>query len=139
MRFRGTSKFSTSTWTASFTLRGFRLSKPRPPGLIGRLSIQKTMSGGFHVIARCRGRQYQGAGSWHSKRIEVDGPGEHEYCGKPYTARAHGGKWFIFPGAIETKAERGYVVVAPSPGYSVIQTPPGGEFFDFPVINRLRA
>jgi hypothetical protein len=110
------------------------LVEAEAPGLLGRMAKQKTMSGGVHVIARCPGTTIPGSRKLARKRVEVKGPGEHEHGGKRYTARQYGGKWFIFPGAIETKAEGGYFVVAPSPGYEVTQTPEGGEFFDFPEI-----
>ena len=109
------------------------LVEAEAPGLINRLAIQKTMNGGFHVISRCR-QAIPVNTKLARKRIEVSGPGEHEYQGKKYKSQRQGDKWFIYPVAIETRGQGGYAVVSPSPGYSVIQPGERGEFFDFPEI-----
>lgn len=111
------------------------LVEAEAPGLINRLSIQQTRSGGFHVISRCREIITPGNLKLAHKRIEVDSPGEHENNGKKLKALLHGGKWFIYPTLIETRGEGGYAVAAPSPGYVVIQIPESGDFFDFPEIS----
>lgn len=111
-----------------------KLVETEEPGLINRLSIQQTQSGGFHAIYRCAEIKITGSRKLARKQIEVEGPGEHNSGGKKYTAQQHSGRWFIYPGLIETKAEGGYAVAAPSPGYTVIQTPETGSFFDFPII-----
>jgi hypothetical protein len=111
------------------------LVEAEAPGLINRLSIQQTQSGGFHVNSRCKEATIPGSQKLASKRIEVDGPGQHEHKGKKYKAEQHSGQWFIYPTLIETKGEGGYAVAAPSRGYNVIQTPETGDFFDFPEIS----
>jgi hypothetical protein len=133
-------KVSGNLETLDFDLQGaaypewVSLVEAEAPGLINRLSIQQTMSGGYHAIARCVETKIPGSQKLARKRVEVSGPGEHEYQGKKYTAKQHGGQWFLHPTLIETKGEGGYAVAAPSPGYAVIQTPQSGEFFDFPGI-----
>jgi hypothetical protein len=101
------------------------------PGLVERLSIQETQSGGYHLIARCPQVTIPGNLKLAAKRIPVEGPGVHSYGGKSYTARSWEGRWFLFPTAIETRGEGGYAVAAPSPGYSILQQPATGEFFAF--------
>jgi hypothetical protein len=108
------------------------LVETEAPGLIGRLCIQQTRSGGYHVNLRCREVTIPKSQELAHKGIEVSGPGQREHKGKKYTARQHGGQWFIYPTLIETRGEGGYAVAAPSPGYAVIQTPKSGDFFDFP-------
>ncbi len=111
-----------------------KLVEVEAPGLIGRLPKQKTPSGGDHYKYRCRQATIGKSQKLAHKRISVDGPGEHEHGGKRYTARQHGGKWFIFPVAIETRGEGGYAVSTPSPGYSIIQEGETGDFHDPPEI-----
>ena len=110
------------------------LAEAEAPGLIGRLARQQTQSGGFHLIARCTAATIPGSRKLAHKRIEVKGAGEHEHCGKRYTARLCGDRYFIFPVAIETRGEGGYAVSAPSPGYTILQEGESGDFHDPPDI-----
>jgi hypothetical protein len=110
------------------------LVETEAPGLIGRLCIQQTRSGGYHVNLRCREVTIPKSQELAHKGIEVSGPGQREHKGKKYIARQHGGQWYIYPTLIETRGEGGYAVAAPSPGYAVVQTPKGREFFDPPII-----
>jgi hypothetical protein len=93
------------------------------PGLIEKLVLQQTPSGGCHVIYRCRGGAIPGNQKLAFKKIEVEGSGEHEYQGKKYPAISHNGSHYIKPITIETRGEGGYFLTAPSPGYTV-QSPP---------------
>jgi hypothetical protein len=111
-----------------------KLVEAEAPGLLGRLAKQKTLNGGDHFIARCPGATIGRSQKLAHKRIEVDGPGEHEHGGKRYTARQHGGLWFIFPVAIETRGEGGYAVSAPSPGYTITHEGETGDFHNPPDI-----
>ena len=120
--------------SGEFTPNFEKLVEAEAPGLFGRLAKQKTPSGGDHHKYRCRQATIGGSQKLAHKRVEVDGPGEHEHGGKRYTARQHGGKWFIFPVAIETRGEGGYAVSAPSPGYTIIQQGETGDFHDPPDI-----
>ena len=104
------------------------------PGLIGRLPLEKTLNGGFHLLIKCPAVTIPGSQKLARKKVEVDGPGLHEFQGKPYPSKMIGNRFFIFPGAIETKAEGGYIVCAPSPGYAVIRPGENGDFFNIPAI-----
>ena len=117
-----------------FTPNFERLVEAESPGLLRRLAKQKTPSGGDHYKYRCRQATIGGSQKLAHKRIEVNGPGEHEHRGKRYTARQHGGLWFIFPVAIETRGEGGYAVSAPSPGYTITHEGETGDFHDPPDI-----
>lgn len=93
----------------------------KSPGLFGRLIIQKTQSGGRHVIYRVDGDEVSGNTKLAARRIVVDGKGDHEHGGKRIRARRDGADWAIFPVYIETRGVGGYALVAPSPGYEIIQ------------------
>jgi hypothetical protein len=93
------------------------------PGLIERLILQRTPSGGCHIVYRCPDITIPGNQKLAAEKIEVDGPGQHEYEGKKYTAVLDNGKYYIKPTAIETRGEGGYFQVAPSPGYTIQQPP----------------
>ncbi|MBI5579604.1 MAG: AAA family ATPase [Deltaproteobacteria bacterium] len=104
------------------------------PDLIGRLPLERTLNGGFHLLIRCPTVTIPGSQKLARKKVEVDGPGLHEFRGKNYTSRMIGNRFFIFPAAIETKAEGGYIVCAPSPGYTVIRPGENGDLFNIPAI-----
>ena len=104
------------------------------PGLIARLWIEQTPSGGYHVAYRTDPNIVEGNKILAKTRIEVKGKGQHEYMGKKYTAIEYKGRFFIYPTAIETRGEGGYCVVSPSDGYSLIQLGDGGAFYQFPQI-----
>ena len=104
------------------------------PGLIHRLPIQQTLNKGFHVIFRCSAITTPGSQKLAYKKVEVSGPGRHEYCGKGYKSKRLGDRFYIYPVAIETKGEGGYIVSAPSPGYAIIQSGENGDFYNVPTI-----
>lgn len=104
------------------------------PGLLVRLAMQRTMSGGRHIRSRCPTVTIPGNSKLAHKRVEVSGPGVHTFGGKQYTAQPYCGKFFIYPCAIETRGEGGYAVCAPSPGYVVIQAGETGEHLNPPAI-----
>ena len=104
------------------------------PGLIARLWIERTPSGGFHVAYRTDQNIVEGNKILAKKRIEVSSSGQHEYQGKNYPATEYKGQFFIYPTAIETRGEGGYCVISPSDGYDLIQPGDGGAFYHFPQI-----
>ena len=106
--------------------------------MIGRLPLEETLSGGFHILTKCPAVTIPGSQKLARKKIEVDGPGLHEFRGKSYTSKMIDNRFFIFPGAIETKAEGGYIVCAPSPGYTMIRPGETGDFFNIPAITEAR-
>lgn len=104
--------------------------KTENPGLYGRLVIEQSPSGGFHVIYRCTEMKIPGNQKLSQKGIKVPGPGEHEYREKTLKAGKYGDEWFIVPDLIETRGEAGYCLVAPSKNYTPIQ----GSLVNIPVI-----
>ena len=110
------------------------LVESEAPGLIERLPTQQTLNAGFHLLFRCPDIITPGSQKLACKRVEVEGPGRHEYCKKCYDSKREGNRFFIYPGAIETKGEGGYIVSAPSPGYTIIHQGDRGNFYDAPAI-----
>lgn len=102
------------------------------PELWARLTIERSMSGGYHIWIRTK-RPYMTQKLAHNV-IEVEGPGEFKSCGKDYKAFEYRGKWVINPDAIETRgATKGmgsYCVCAPSPGYELLQ----GKILSMPLL-----
>lgn len=91
------------------------------PGLVGRLFIEGTPSGGKHVAYRCEvpvGRCEKLA----YRVIEVGSPEDvvigTKSC-KP--AKDAAGRWVVTPTLIETRAEAGLFLCAPSAGYEALQ------------------
>jgi hypothetical protein len=106
-----------------------RIVQQKVPDLFERLVIQKTPKG-KHVIYRCT-EPVSGNTKLAHKMVKVDGPGEHRYEGKDFSAKQINGSYYIIPCSIETRGERGYFLHAPSPGYKVIQ----GNLTDIPTIS----
>jgi len=90
-------------------------------GLAQRLVIEKSQSGGAHVIYRVDAH-VPGSLKLASRRHYVDGPGSHGINGKPFVARLDPAsqRWFVPITLIETKGEGGLILCAPSPGYKII-------------------
>ncbi len=107
-----------------------KLVEEHAPGLLDRLVIERTPSGGYHVWYRCE-TAVSGNTVLAKRRIDVDGPGEYEYKGKRYTARQDSsGQWYYEVILIETRGEGGLCLCAPSPGYQLLH----GEFTALPTI-----
>ena len=90
------------------------------PGLVARLAIERSPSGGFHVLFRSSspGRSVKLA----ARAIERPDGAEFEYLGKTLKPRRlPNGTWAGVLGLIETKGTGGYFLCAPSKGYEVIQ------------------
>ena len=102
------------------------------PELLKRLVIQRTQSGGYHVIYRIEGADVPGNQKLAQKRVVVDGPGEFSYKGeKALKAKKDGDEWVITPTLIETRGKHGYFLCDPSSGYEVIR----GDLADIPTIS----
>lgn len=101
------------------------------PGLLDRLVIERSPSGGYHVAYRCES-PVAGSSKLAERRIEVSGPDEITIDGKRYKPRQDRatGKWFVTLTLIETRGEGGLFLCAPSPGYELIQ----GQFTALPTI-----
>lgn len=100
------------------------------PRLIARLTRESTQSGGKHIAYRCPGVAIPGNQKLASGKIEVEGPGDHEFKGKKHAAHQEDNKWFIAPCYIETRGEGGYFLADPTPGYAL----ESGSFLELPEI-----
>lgn len=91
------------------------------PGLVDRLFIESTPSGGRHVAYRCEepvGRCEKLA----YRVIEVGSPDEVVIGTKSFKPTQDAeGRWVVTPTLIETRAEAGLFLCAPSEGYEVLQ------------------
>jgi hypothetical protein len=100
------------------------------PGLVSRLVVESTPSGGRHVVYRCL-TPVSGNLKLAQRRIEADGP-EPVYVGtKACTPRLDAaGSWHIVVTMVETRGEGGLFLCAPSDGYVLLQ----GDLSKPPVI-----
>lgn len=91
------------------------------PGLVDRLVVESTPSGGRHVIYRCA-EPVSGNTKLAQRRIEA-GTDELVVIGsKEYAPRRDaGGAWAVSITLIETRGEGGLFLCAPSEGYAVLQ------------------
>lgn len=90
------------------------------PGLVDRLVVESTPSGGRHVVYRCD--DIAGNTKLAIRVFEADGPGQIVVAGKEYEARqGTDGRWSVEVAAIETRGEGGLFVCAPTPGYTLLR------------------
>lgn len=91
------------------------------PGLVDRLVIESTPSGGRHVVYRCEAAVC-GSTKLATKRIETDGPEELVVGSKSFRPRQDAdGRWHIVVTLVETRGEGGVFLCAPSPGYDLLR------------------
>lgn len=91
------------------------------PGLLGRLVIESSPSGGFHVVYRCE-TEVCGNVKLASKEFVAIDDEPIIIGGKEYRPRkSDNGLWAVTVVAIETRGEGGLFLCAPSPGYAIIQ------------------
>lgn len=106
------------------------LVNERAQGLLDRLVVEKTPSGGRHVVYRSNA-PVDGSMKLAQRKVCADGPEEVTLCGKKHKPRQDSdGRWHVLPTLIETKGEKGIFLCAPSPGYELIQ----GDFTAVPTI-----
>lgn len=101
------------------------------PGLIDRLVIQKTQSGGCHVTYRCQEAQIPGNTKLASGWIQVQDDHEFKINNKKFKPVKRNGNYYINPVYIETRGEGGYFLAYPSSGYEIEQN----SFSDIPNIS----
>jgi hypothetical protein len=100
------------------------------PGLLDRLVVESSPSGGWHVVYRSA-EPVCGSVKLASRREDLDGPAEVQRFGKGYKPRKdHDGRWHIILTMIETRGEGGLFLCAPSPGYQLMQ----GAFTALPIL-----
>jgi len=90
------------------------------PGLVDRLYVEATPSGGRHVVYRCES-PVCGNTKLAQRRDVVDGEAAVEVAGKTLTPRrGPDGTWSVAVTLIETRGEGGMFLCAPSLGYEAI-------------------
>lgn len=102
------------------------------PGLVDRLVIESTPSGGRHAVYRCA-EAVSGNTKLAQRRIEVDGSEPVVVGAKTHVPRRDAaGRWVVVVTMIETRGEGGVFLCAPSDGYELLQ----GDLAGPPVITR---
>jgi hypothetical protein len=91
------------------------------PQLLGRLVIEQSPSGGWHVAYRCQS-PVSGNLKLAQRRQSADGPEEVTIAGKRFRPRQDpDGSWHVPLTLIETRGEGGLFLCAPTPGYELLQ------------------
>ncbi|MGE4535651.1 MAG: DUF3987 domain-containing protein [Desulfovibrio sp.] len=91
------------------------------PGVLERLVIEKSQSGGWHVIYRCPGLTIPGNSKLALRGIEAPDANEVEIVGKKYKPTEIDGHYYVVVTLIETRGEGGYFLCTPSPAYTLTQ------------------
>jgi len=101
----------------------------RAPGLLERLVIERSQSGGRHVVYRCESPV---GGSMKLAQRAIETPDEKPVTirGKVHRPRRWGDRWLVIVTLIETRGEGGLFLCAPTPGYEPVQ----GRLTDLPVL-----
>jgi hypothetical protein len=100
-------------------------------GLLSRLAIEQSPSGGWHVAYRSEA-PICGNLKLAQRRQVVDGPDEVSIQGKAFKPRQDSdGHWHLLLTLIETRGEGGLFLCAPSPGYEILQ----GDFAKLSVLS----
>ena len=107
-----------------------KLVTTEAPGLLDRLVVETSPSGGWHVVYRAA-EPVCGNLKLAQRREDLDGPAEVVRFGKSYKPRKdRDGRWHILLTMIETRGEGGLFLCAPSTGYQLMQ----GDFTALPVL-----
>lgn len=110
--------------------RWAKLVEAEAPGLMGRLFIEQSQSGGRHAIYRCA---VPLCGNIHLAQRAVPAPDDKTVviAGKTYKPRRNAtGAWEIILTLIETRGEGGLFLCHPTPGYELLQ----GDLADLPLV-----
>lgn len=102
-----------------------------PGELLARLVIERSQSGGRHVVYRCSEGVEDGNLKLARRRIVCDSASPIMVGGKPLTPRATAEGYIAIATMIETRGAGGGFVSAPTPGYEVVQ----GSLSKLPVIS----
>ncbi|RMF90119.1 MAG: hypothetical protein D6741_17180, partial [Planctomycetota bacterium] len=100
------------------------------PGLVERLVIERSQSGGRHVVYRSA-ESVPGNRKLARRTVVVEGPEPVVIAGKRHVPRRVGDRYEILCTLIETRGEGGLFLCAPTPGYALEQ----GTFQDVPVLH----
>lgn len=108
-----------------------KLVSAEAPGLLARLVMESTPSGGWHVAYRCA-EPVSSNLKLAQRREDLDGPAEAVRFGKAYQPRKdRDGRWHVTLTQIETRGEGGLYLCAPTPGYVLVQ----GDFTALPMLS----
>jgi len=100
------------------------------PGLVDRLVIESTPSGGKHVVYRCEA-PVSGNTKLAQRSFEADGPDPLTVGSKTHIPRRDAqGQWSVVVTMIETRGEGGLFLCAPSEGYAILH----GDLCEPPLI-----
>ncbi|MCL4197688.1 MAG: DUF3987 domain-containing protein [Phycisphaerales bacterium] len=101
------------------------------PGLVDRLFLESTPSGGRHIAYRSQS-PVSGNTKLAQRRIEVESAEPVVIGSKEFVPRQEpSGQWVVVITLIETRGEGGLCLCAPSEGYKVLQ----GDLCNLPVIS----
>ncbi|HHK40933.1 MAG TPA: DUF3987 domain-containing protein [Planctomycetaceae bacterium] len=100
------------------------------PGLVERLVVERSQSGGRHVVYRSR-ETVPGNRRLALRTVVVAGPEPVVVAGKRHVPRRAGDRYEITCTLIETRGEGGLFLCAPTPGYAIQQ----GSFQSIPVLD----
>jgi hypothetical protein len=106
-----------------------QLVELKAPGLVERLVIERSPSGGWHVVLRHESEVF---GNLKLAERAVVVPSDHEVAlyGKNYKPRKVGDHWEVWLTLIETRGEGGIFLCDPTPGYELVQ----GRLDSLPVL-----
>jgi hypothetical protein len=90
------------------------------PGLMDSLVLERSPSGGWHVIYRCES-PVCGNIKLAERAVRVDRDDEVELHGKRYKPRRVNDRWEVWLTLIETRGEGGIFLCDPTPGYALVQ------------------
>jgi len=101
------------------------------PGLVARLVISQTQSGGRHVTYRCPSG-VSGNLKLAQRRTDVESSEPVVLAGKTYVPRQDAKRqWYVVVTLIETRGEGGIFLCDPTPGYRITQ----GDLCNPPVVS----
>jgi hypothetical protein len=96
------------------------LVRQAAPGLLERLTIERSQSGGRHVVYRAPAA-VSGNDKLAQRTIACEGPDDITLAGKLFKPRRSGDCWAVTITLIETRGEGGLFLCAPTPGYVLEQ------------------
>lgn len=99
------------------------------PALFERLVVERSQSGGRHVVYRCA-QPVSGNAKLAQRLHDCTGPEQVEIGGKRYKPHRIGTRWCVPLTLIETRGEGGLFLCAPTEGYELLQ----GDLAALPVI-----
>lgn len=100
------------------------------PALLERLLVERSQSGGRHVVYRCE-TPVSGNRKLAQRTLAVDSAEPVEIAGKRYVPRRVGDRFEVTLTLIETRGEGGLFLCAPTPGYALER----GSFDGIPLLS----